>query len=289
MPRPDDKLWIVTDGATHNHGIGATLYVTRPSGLHLAGFFSAKLRARQNSWLPCEMEALTIASSVKHYAPFIIQSKHRTCILTDSKPCVQAFEKLCRGEFSASPRVSTYLSSVSRFQASVQHVAGLAILPSDHASRNAPDCNDPMCQVCKFVNTLADCVVRATSTKDILDGNAKLPFTSRSAWLAIQSECADLRRTHAHLSQGTRPSKKTTGVRDVKRYLKYTTIGRDGLVLDGVLTALHIQLDHPTCHQMKMVIHRFLFALDMDKCIEHISSTCHQCAALLKTPNTVIE
>lgn len=60
-------------------------------------------------------------------------------MLTDSKPCVQAFEKMCRGEFSASPRVSTYLSTVSRFQANVRHVAGVAILPSDFASRNAPD------------------------------------------------------------------------------------------------------------------------------------------------------
>ena len=42
------------------------------------------------------------------------------------------------GEFSASPRVSTFLSVVSRFQASVRHVSGAAILPSDFANRNAP-------------------------------------------------------------------------------------------------------------------------------------------------------
>ena len=41
-------------------------------------------------------------------------------------------------------------------------------------------------------------------------------FTSQPAWVAVQSECPDLRRTHAHLVQGTRPSKKLTNIKDVK-------------------------------------------------------------------------
>ena len=57
LPRPDDQLWIVTDGAVRNPGIGATLYVTRGQKLHLAGFLSAKLRGTQSTWLPCEVEA----------------------------------------------------------------------------------------------------------------------------------------------------------------------------------------------------------------------------------------
>ena len=35
----------------------------------------------------------------------------------------------------------------------------------------------------------------------------RLPFTTISAWLAIQSGCPDLQRTHAHFKQGTRPSR----------------------------------------------------------------------------------
>ena len=98
LPRPSDHLWIVTDGSVTKHGIGATLYITRNEKLHLAGFFSAKLRKHQVAWLPCEIEALGIAAAVKHFSPFIIQSTQQACLLTDSKPCVQAFEKLCRGE-----------------------------------------------------------------------------------------------------------------------------------------------------------------------------------------------
>ena len=88
----------------------------------VAGFFSAKLRERQLTWIPCEIEALSIATAIKHFSPYIIQSKHKPCVITDSKPCVQAFEKLCRGEFSISPRVSTFLSVASRYQCSVRLV-----------------------------------------------------------------------------------------------------------------------------------------------------------------------
>lgn len=310
LPRPDDQLWIVTDGAVRDPGIGATLYVTREGKLLLAGFFSAKLRGTQTTWLPCEVEALSIAASTKHFSPFIIQSNKNACILSDSKPCVQAFEKLCRGEFSASPRVSTFLSVVSRYQATVRHVAGSAILPSDFASRNAPPCEDESCQICTFIHDTRESVVRMTSIQDVLNGKVRLPFTSRSAWSSVQSECPDLRRTHAHLIQGTRPSKKLTNIKDVKRYLNVATVASDGLLVvkrneplaptreciiiprqavDGLLTALHLQLQHPSCHQLKMVAKRYLFALDIDNAVQRISSGCHTCAALQQTPSARIE
>ena len=138
IPRPEDQLWIVTDGSVKMTGLGATLYALRNNKLHLAGFFSAKTRKHQVTWLLCEIEALSIASAIKHFAPYIIQSTSQTCTLTDSKPCVQSFEKLCRGQFSSSPRVTTFLSTVSRYQISLRHLAGSANLPSEFASRNAP-------------------------------------------------------------------------------------------------------------------------------------------------------
>ncbi|XP_066017570.1 uncharacterized protein [Pocillopora verrucosa] len=310
LPRPEDQLWVVTDGAVKDPGIGATLYVTRNNKLHIAGFFSARLRGTQTTWLPCEVEALSIAAATKHFSPYLIQSSNKACILTDSKPCVQAYEKLCRGEFSASPRVSTFLSVVSRYQASVRHVSGASILQSDFASRNAAPCENETCQICLFIASTRDSVVRAATVQDILQGNARLPFTSRPAWLAIQSECPDLRRTHAHLVQGTRPSKKLTNIKDVKRYLQVASIASDGLLvvqrhdplsptreciivprqaLDGLLTALHIQLSHPSCHQLKMVAKRYLFALDLDKAVSRVSDGCHSCAAIQRSPTARID
>ena len=77
-----DQLWIVTDSSVVKRGIGATLYVTRNNRLSVAGFFSAKLKKHQVTWLPCKIEALGIAASVKHFSPFIIQSKHQACLHT---------------------------------------------------------------------------------------------------------------------------------------------------------------------------------------------------------------
>lgn len=119
LPRQSDQLWIVTDGALRKLGLGATLYIERTCRPLLSGFFSTKLRTNQRLWLPCEVEVLSIATAIKHYSPFIIQSRLPTCILPNSKPCVQVYENLCRGEFSASPRVSTFLVTASRFQVSI--------------------------------------------------------------------------------------------------------------------------------------------------------------------------
>ena len=138
IPKPQDQLWIVTDGSVKMHGIGATMYAMQNGKPRLAAFSSAKLRKQQVTWLPCEVEALSIAAVVKHFSSYIIQSHHKPCVLTDSKPCVQAFEKLCRGEFSSSPRVSTFLSTASHYQVSVQHLAGSANVPSDLSNCNAP-------------------------------------------------------------------------------------------------------------------------------------------------------
>ena len=198
LPRPQDQLWIITDGSVKQHGIGATLYVTRKGKPKLAGFFSAKLKKHQVSWLPCEIEALGIAAAIKHYSPFIIQSAHTTCLLTDSKPCVQAVDKLCRGEFSSSPRITSFLSIVSRYQIIVRHLAGSANIPSDFASRNAPDCPNTQCQICSFINKIEQCVVQRASTQDIIKGSATVPFASRIAWMSTQAEDPDLRRVCAH-------------------------------------------------------------------------------------------
>ena len=309
LPCPSDILWIVTDGSVTKRGLGATLYVSRASRLHLAGFYSGKLRKHQVTWLPCEVEALSIAAAVKYFSPFIIQSLHPTTVFTDNKPCVQAIDKLCRGEFLASPRVTSFLTTISRYQVSLQHLAGKANLPSDFTSRNAPDCNEPNCQICTFVNDMEDSVVRGVSIQDIVDNTSSLPFSTRSAWLQIQSDCPDLRRVHAHLKQGTRPSKKLTNVRDVKRYLNCTSIAKDGVlvvkrslpfvpvieaivvprsVLDGLLTALRIKLNHPSRHQFQMVLQRQFFALDMNDAISRVTSACHTCASLLSFPPSLV-
>ncbi len=310
LPKPEDELWVITDAAVREPGIGSTLYVVRDGKLHAAGFFSAKLKPGQAKWLPCEVEALAIAISIRHFSPFIIQSKHKARVLTDSKPCVQAWEKLCRGEFSASPRVMTFLSTASRYQISLQHLAGSSNPVADFASRNAPPCTAPNCQICQFVNHMENATVMTMNISEILKGTTPMPYMTRSTWLEAQSECKDLRRTRAHLLQGTRPSKKLTNIRDVKRYLRVASVARDGLVYvplnepfssarqcivvprsisSGLLTAMHLKLDHPSAYQLKQVIRRFFFILDLDRHIEEITESCHQCASLRPVKHLLVD
>ena len=151
--------------------------------------------------------------------------------------------------------------------------------------------------------------MRNVSIHDIPNNKSNLPFTSRSVWRQIQNDCPDLRRVHAHLKQGTRPSKKLTNVRVVKRYLNSVSIARDGLlvvkrtlpfapvadaivvpqsVLDGFLTALHIKLNHPSRHQFQMVLQRQFFALDMNDAISRVTSACHTCTSLRSFPSSLV-
>lgn len=129
--------------------------------------------------MPCEAEALAIAAAVKHFAPYLIQSAHTPTVMTDSKACVQAAERLSRGDFSASPRINTFLSTIARYQINLQHISGANNLVSDYGSRNTPKCEDKPCQICSFVEQTSDTVVRqcttsAVTVQDILSGRA--PF-----------------------------------------------------------------------------------------------------------------
>ena len=72
----------------------------------------------------CEIEGLGIAGAVKFFRAYITQSKHTTKVLTDNKPCVDAYNNLCKGEFSSNARLSTFLTTVSRHHVIVSHLAG---------------------------------------------------------------------------------------------------------------------------------------------------------------------
>ena len=222
---------------------------------------------------------------------------------------MQAIEKLCRGEFSASLHVTSFLSPVSRYQINMRHLNGSVNIPSDFVSRNASECTEPRSQICSFISQLEDSVVRSVHVQDTIDNQTRLPFTTRSAWLAIQTDCPDLRRTHAHLKQGTHSSKKTTNIKDVKRYLSVASVARDGMLvvrrndplvpsieliivprsfLHGLVTVLHIKLDHPSRHQLELVMKRHN-ALDLTKAIERTYNSCHTCLSLQKFPDSLVK
>ena len=303
IPTPDDKLVLTVDASPINSGIAGTLYVCRGDKRLLSECFSLKLKSHHLNWEPCELEALAIASAVQHFSPYVRESKHPLQVLSDNRPCVQAFAKLRKGHFSASARVSTFLSTLSQHSVIMTHLKGSNNTSSDYASRHPQSCVDSSCQICKFVSELSDSVIHQLTVEDVLSGASRLPYLNRTAWLSAQHDSQVLRRVFAHLTQGTRPSKKAKNIRDVKRYLSICSLDDNGLiivhkpdpfihkkdltvvphkVLPGLLTALHLQFNHPTKFQMGKLFDRHFYAIASSKVIEEVTDSCSQCNSLKK-------
>ena len=210
IPRPEDKLLIVTDASVRPGALGATLYVLREgeSKPLISSFYNSKLPEFQIRWLPCELEGLCIAAALNHFAPFILQSTSKPQVYTDSKPCVDAVRKLKKGEFSTSTRLSSFLSSVARHQAQVSHISGASNILSDYVSRHPLQCHSKGCSICEFVSASMQTVYNVLSVEKVLDGHISLPFTNRKTWCDVQDECNDLRKVKSFRRSGTIPSKK---------------------------------------------------------------------------------
>ena len=305
IPTPSDKLILTVDASPVNNGIGSTLFVVRDGQRLLGEFFSVKLKCHQVGWQPCELEALAISTGVHHFAPYIRESEHALQVLTDSKPCAQAFSRLCKGKFSASSRVSTFLSTLSEHNVTVQHLKGKGNTSSDFSSRNPSECCDPSCQICAFVQETAESVVNRVSVEDVLSGTVGVPFYNKMAWKSAQQNCAALRKAHTYLVNGTRPARKVKHIADVRRYLEVGSLNAQGLivvrksdpympqrelivvpadVLSGLLTALHLYLNHATAHQLKKVFDRYFFGLNTQQSIQSVVDNCSQCTALKQVP-----
>ena len=309
LPRPEDKLQIVTDASTSTSGLASTLIVIRDGKPLLGGLFNAKKSSSQSGWLACELEALGIAAGIKFFGPYLVQSDHQTEVLTDSKPCVQAYSKFLKGSFSSSPRLVTFLSTLSRYHVKLSHISGPNNVLSDYISRNSLQCQNKNCQVCNFIAEIECSVIGNLSVTDILSGKCPVPFTTRSTWLQIQRNCSTLMQVYTLLRDGRVPSKKQKGATDVRRYLnhcKLSSAPSDGLIvvnqevplqsarqkiviprniIDGLLTALHLQLRHASKHQLKQIFTRAFFALDLDSALTRVVDGCHSCASLRKVPS----
>ena len=313
IAKPTDQIWIRTDAAQRPEtslvgGLAATLFLVRDGKTLLGGFFNAPLKKAQRVWLPCEVEALAIGSAVTYFAPIIIQSSDRATVVTDSKACVQAYGRMCRGLFSHSARVMTFLTAVCRYQVRITHKAGKDLPFTDFASRHPIECTDHTCQVCKFVHDLAEQPVRRLTVSDVFDGNVRMPFTNRQSWLASQRECPDLRKVFTFLSTGVRPRKKENKMRDVKTYLQKAVIASDGLLVVrdilpfnincerivvprkfilGLLTAIHLRFGHPTSNQLKQLVKRYFYAINMDSSVDSVSNACDICNSLKFVPQSL--
>ena len=139
--------------------------------------------------------------------------------------------KCIRVNFQLTPVLElNFLTTASWFHITTQHLAGSANIPSDFTSHNAPTCEEPHCQICTFIHCTEEYVVHKASVADIVGGQVCLPYTSHSSWKFTQMDVPDLRHVDA-ICLKVPGHKKLTNIKDIQRYLKYTTIKWDGLLV----------------------------------------------------------
>ena len=121
----------------------------------------------------------------------------------------------------------------------VQHIPGKANASSDYSSQNPHECQDESRQICLFVNNTASSVINTITGKDVLAGSAAMPYKNASAWKSAQHLLTYLLTTNIHsphltsphLTHGTRPSRKSRNIKDLRRYLNVTTVNNQGLIV----------------------------------------------------------
>ena len=77
------------------------------------------------------------------FMPHFRESGCRPIIYSDSTPVVMAYNKMTKGQFSASPRVATFLHEVLNSGAILKYLSGKSNAAADFNSRNAAPCKSP--------------------------------------------------------------------------------------------------------------------------------------------------
>ena len=136
-----------------------------------------------------------------------------------------------------------------------------------------------------------------------------MPYLNKSAWKSVQHDCSNLRRTYAHLTQGTRPSKKTKNIKDLRRFLQVASVDEQGIlvvrkadpfvdqrnliivpsaILPGLVTAMHLYFSHASKCQMSKIFLRYFYGINSEAVIKNAVNACSTCNSLKKVPNEII-
>ena len=179
---------------------------------------------------------------------------------------------------------------------------------SDYSYQHPRECYDSSCQVCAFVNNTATSV-HAVTVSHVMSGSISMPYKNTSAWKSAQHQCPDLRRAYAHLTQGTRPLRKSRNLRQLRRYLNVATVDRQGLIvvsktdlfivirnlivvpasiLPGLLTAVHLRFQHASKSHLTQLFNRLFFAIKSAPAIQHVVDNCEQYNSVKKIPYELI-
>ena len=316
VPKPSDTLHTFSDFSKGEKAVGGRLKIHRTVNGKLkkllGGHFSCRISRLQEKWYPCEGEALATRLVLEHYSGYIKESKNQTIHHTDNQPVVQAWKRSKTGAFSASARISTFLSGLSALNIEIVHTPGKELKSSDYNSRNPQECTEEKCQICKFAFKLAEIGERVLkiSVNDILQGKANMPFTQRKAWIAVQKNYKVHQDLSSLIDSSQTPTKKKTGGDNttLKRLHNLFKTGKlkkasDGLItvknddehvyeaisvstsmFPGLIQAIHLKLDHPSKFQLQKISSRYFYSPGFIRVIDEKTTNCLVCTSLKQLP-----
>ena len=317
LPSPNDQLILQTDAC--QVGIGHVLFAVKNGKKLPVRIHSVKLPERCKKWSPCELESLALAAGVDKEYDIIRESKLPLIIETDSKPVHEALKLIKDGKFSASARMSSFLTNVNRTSIDSKHISGKARLNplSDLQSRSPPDCNSETCSIHKFIEEKIDSIIDE-GAKNCSIAAEPTGFTNREAWKNAQKSNQACNEAKKLLSSGKPPPKaigKYSGEywNDIRHYFRDVTIAKDGLLIvkskpetvsgnvirerivipkplvPALLYHIHNHQDlHPSKSQQKAIFQRQFYAISLDKHLDLLYNNCYKCSVIIKLPKEII-
>ena len=255
LPRPDEQLILMPDGARVPGGLGWALFVQRITDgkpcLIPVQFYSAKIKDYMVKWLPCEIEGVASAMAINACAHWILASTKPTYVTPDCKAVVEAVERMKQGKMSRNPRLQMILISINRRPVTFIHSSaktGQHAIP-DYASRLDITCGSDNCAVERFLNEIPDNVqcmpisaltdifqdteacINAASSTDLMNTLANsnnLPLGNLAIWKQIQLSDPDISKAYDLLSTGDSPRKNTSKL--IKTIFRHASL-KDDLVV----------------------------------------------------------
>ena len=168
-------------------------------------FHSLRLKAQCHNWQPCEIEGLSVATTINSEYNLLRESKHPVLILADSKPVSDAIKKIQEGKFSTSSRMNQLLTNVNKLPIIAKHLSSKFKLNqvADLQSRYTPPCNVTNCSIHKFIDEVTSTVIDPAARCSSFQVDAS--FSNRQAWKAVQQNSDSCKAAVAHLISGKVP------------------------------------------------------------------------------------
>ena len=248
----------------------------------------------------------------------IRESKHEIIHHCDNLPTCLAYERCKQGKFSNSSRIAAFLLTINSMNVKIVHKSGASLKLTDYISRHPVQCDQERCQICQYVTEqvfVGEGLINQLTVGDVLDGTLPMPYLQVSAWSALQNKDRVICKLKKLIESGQKPEAKKTGGENTILKALYgqfvkgnLTVAKNGLVtvsstddsgtprklivipqqlFPGLISALHLKLNHPTKYQLGKIVSRYYYCPGSTTVIAECVDNCHLCLSLKPLPETL--